>query len=261
LILHYQPSKLAVQTDRKLLKRVIQNLLANAIRYTESGKVLLGVKRRGNQLQICVLDTGIGIAEQDQQRIFDEFQQGAQQNQKGLGLGLAIAKRISTILGHRLAVHSALGHGSCFSVTLPRSTLAIPRVLPVSSPQNSASFTAKTVLLLDNEPQLRAAVTELLRSWQIDVTAVGQPSEALEALQQGLKPDLLLFDYHLDHGATGVEVANQLYAHFSVQAPVIIHSADHSEQIREAALNAGYYFLLKPLKPAALKKLFARLLR
>lgn len=261
LLLHYQPSKLAVQTDRKLLKRVIQNLLANAIRYTETGKVLLGIKRRGEQLQICVLDTGVGIAAHDQQRIFDEFQQGEQQNQKGLGLGLAIAKRISCILGHNLAVQSTPGKGSCFSVTLPLSIQPVAPQLPARTQDTSANFVGKTVLLLDNEPQLRAAVTELLRSWQINVTAVGQPSDALQALQTGLKPDLLLFDYHLDNGATGIEVANQLAAHFAVQAPVIIHSADHSEQIREAALNAGYYFLLKPLKPAALKKLFSRLLR
>ena len=131
----------------------------------------------------------------------------------------------------------------------------------LTAPLTDTRFNAKTVLLLDNEPQLRAAVAELLRSWQINVTAVGQPAEALQALQQGLVPDLLLFDYHLDNGATGVDVAQQLHAHFAVTAPVIIHSADHSEQIRETALNAGYYFLLKPLKAIALKKLFSRLLR
>ncbi|WP_445765931.1 hybrid sensor histidine kinase/response regulator [Rheinheimera sp.] len=261
LLLRYRPSQQVVYTDRKLLKRVIQNLLANAIRYTNSGKVLLGIKRRGSQMQICVIDTGIGIAQQDQQRIFDEFQQGEQQNQKGLGLGLAIAKRISSILGHPLTLSSTVGQGSCFSVSLPLSTLPPVPLTQLTAPLTDTRFNAKTVLLLDNEPQLRAAVAELLRSWQINVTAVGQPAEALQALQQGLVPDLLLFDYHLDNGATGVDVAQQLHAHFAVTAPVIIHSADHSEQIRETALNAGYYFLLKPLKAIALKKLFSRLLR
>lgn len=261
LTLRYVASKLAVTTDRKLLKRVIQNLLANAIRYTATGKVVLGVKRRGANLQICVQDTGIGIAAQDQQRIFEEFQQGEQQDQRGLGLGLAIASRITTILGHPLTLWSVPGKGSCFSVTLP---LAAPVELTTSvaaKPDTLASFTGKAILLLDNEPQLRSAVAELLRSWQIEVIAVGQPSEALQALQQGFKPDALLFDYHLDNNATGVEVAEQLAAHFGVNVPVVIHSADHNEAIREHALNAGYYFLLKPLKPAALKKLFQRLLR
>ena len=261
LTLHYVPSALAVSTDRKLLKRVIQNLLANAIRYTNQGKVLLGVKRRGSMLQICVLDSGIGIAPQDQQRIFDEFQQGEQQNQQGLGLGLAIARRITTILGHRLSLHSVPGQGSCFSVLLPLASAAAIATPVVKTPDISASFGSKRVLLLDNEPQLREAVAELLRSWHIEVTAVSQPAEALAAIAQGLTPDLLLFDYHLDNNATGVEVAAQLQAHFAVTVPIIIHSADHNETIRESALNAGYYFLLKPLKPVALKKLFQRLLR
>ncbi|GAB2918999.1 hybrid sensor histidine kinase/response regulator [Rheinheimera gaetbuli] len=261
LTFRYLPVKLAVMTDRKLLKRVIQNLLANAIRYTEKGKVVLAVKRRVTTLQICVIDTGVGIAAQDQQRIFEEFQQGSQPDQKGLGLGLAIAKRINDILQHRLAVHSVAGEGSCFSITLPVAQLPVSIAQQPVPGAINASFAAKQVLLLDNEPQLRAAVAELLRSWEINVVAVGQPAEALQALQQGLKPDLLLFDYHLDNGATGVDVARQLAEHFAVTAPVIIHSADHNEQIREAALNAGYYFLLKPLKAAALKKLFSRLLR
>ncbi|MCC5450879.1 PAS-domain containing protein [Rheinheimera sp. UJ51] len=255
-------TKLVVNTDRKLLKRVLQNLLANAIRYTPAGKIVLGVKRRGEQLQICVLDTGVGIALADQQRIFEEFQQGSQPDQKGLGLGLAISHRISAILNHTLTVQSVEGRGSCFSLLLPRAHL-VPAPLESTAKISdiSASFAGKTVLLLDNEPQLRTAVAELLRSWQINVMAVGQPTEAVQALQQGFLPDALLFDYHLDNGAIGIDVAKELAARFAITAPVIIHSADHNEQIRETALSADYYFLLKPLKPAALKKLFGRLWR
>jgi signal transduction histidine kinase/Na+/proline symporter len=258
---HYLPSKLAVTTDRKLLKRVVQNLLANAIRYTHSGKIVLAVKRRGTQLDICVFDTGIGIANQDQQRIFEEFQQGEQQDQRGLGLGLAIARRITTILGHSVQLHSAPGRGSCFSIRLPLAHRAPATATSTVNSDSGASFKGKTVLLLDNEPQLRSAVAELLRSWQMNVIAVGQPAEALHATQQGLKPDLLLFDYHLDNNATGVAVACQLAERYKLNVPVIIHSADHNEHIRENAVNAGFYFLLKPLKPVALKKLFQRLLR
>ena len=255
-------SKLTVNTDRKLLKRVLQNLLANAIRYTPSGRVVLGVKRSGGQLRICVLDTGVGIAAADQQRIFEEFQQGSQPDQKGLGLGLAIAHRISTMLEHPLQLQSVEGHGSCFSVAVPLSaasqTAASTALLPN---EVSASFSDKKILLLDNEPQLLKAVQSLLQSWHCEVKAVSQPAEALSALQQGFVPDLCLFDYHLDNNATGIEVATQLSAHLALTAPVIIHSADHDQQIRELALNSGYYFLLKPLKPAALKRLFQRLLK
>ena len=256
-------SKLSVSTDRKLVKRVIQNLLANAVRYTNAGRVVLGVKRAGKHLQIRVIDTGVGIAKADQQRIFEEFQQGSQPDQKGLGLGLAIALRISDILGHTLSVQSVPGKGSCFNLLLPLATtpaLAAVVTMPSSS-EISASFAGKKVLLLDNEAHLLSAVSALLSSWQCHVTAVSQPAEALAAIRQGLKPDLCLFDYHLDNAATGVAVAEQLASHFAINVPVIIHSADHDQNIREQALNSGFYFLLKPLKPAALKKLFSRLLR
>ena len=258
---HYLPSKLAVYTDRKLLKRVIQNLLANAIRYTDHGRIVLGCKRYGKTLEIRVIDTGIGIAAEDQQRIFEEFQQGDSQHHKGLGLGLAIAHRITGMLQHPLTVRSAPERGSCFSIRLAKCALPVTPGKPASNPDIKASFAGKTVLLLDNDEQLLQAVTELLRSWDCQVHPISRPDQALQAIREGLKPDVLLFDYHLDNGATGVMVAEQLSNHFSLQLPVIIHSADHNEQIREHALNAGFHFLLKPLKPLALKRLFQRLLR
>ncbi|MCC5826171.1 ATP-binding protein, partial [Alkalimonas sp.] len=258
---HYLPSKLAVTTDRKLLKRVVQNLLANAIRYTEQGRIVLGCKRYGQELEIRVIDTGIGIAMDDQERIFEEFQQGDNQHQKGLGLGLAIANRITSMLQHPLTLRSTPGHGSCFSIRLPLCSAPQARLQPATKPDIKASFAGKRVLLLDNDEQLLQAVTELLRSWDCQVHPISRPEQALKAIREGLKPDVLLFDYHLDNGATGVMVAEQLSNHFSLQLPVIIHSADHNEQIREHALNAGFHFLLKPLKPMALKRLFQRLLR
>ncbi|CAM5218183.1 ATP-binding protein [Alishewanella longhuensis] len=189
--------------------------MANAIRYTPKGRVVLGVKRRGVMLQLCVLDTGVGIAKADQQRIFEEFQQGSQPDQKGLGLGLAIAHRISTILEHPLTVHSIEGRGSCFSLLLPRvsnDTIAVAPLTtePAISKDISASFTGKKVLLLDNEPQLLHAVTTLLQSWHCQVASVQDPAAVLAALQQGFVPDICLFDYHLDNGATGIEVATNL---------------------------------------------------
>lgn len=125
----------------------------------------------------------------------------------------------------------------------------------------SASFAGKKVLLLDNEPQLLHAVTALLQSWHCEVQALQQPAAVLQVMQQGFIPDICLFDYHLDHGATGIEVAAQLAALYALNVPVIINSADHDQQIRELALSSGFYFLLKPLKPAALKRLFQRLLQ
>ena len=255
----YKPTRLGTLSDAKLLKRVVQNLLANALRYTPEGKIVLGVKRRGAALWICICDTGIGISASDQQKIFDEFQQGTQADQKGLGIGLAISQRICSLLGHQIGFHSVPGKGSCFYVQVPlvRATARTTPQLRASQPSH---FGGQRILLMDNEAVLLQAVSQLLQSWQCDVRAVSSPGEALNALQQGFKPDLMLFDYHLDQGATGVEVAIQLAEHFDLRAPVVINSADQSGEIRQHALNAGFHFMLKPLKEVPLKRLLQRLL-
>lgn len=259
-------SSLTIQSDGRLLKRVMQNFISNAIRYTPQGKILLGVRRLKNKngqrfARIEVWDTGPGIDPENQQLIFQEFQQGPQADQKGLGIGLAISQRISQLLHHPLSLYSVPGKGSCFAVTVPLAETTV--LLPAASvlPELTGNFAGKKILLLDNEAQLLGAVAELLRSWHCEVMAVATPFAAMNALQQGFQPDLLLFDYHLDQGATGVEVASQLQQHFAVQAPVVIHSADQQQQTRDAAQNAGFHFMLKPLKAASLKRLLQRLLK
>lgn len=261
----YRPSRLWVDTDSRLLRRVVQNLVANALRYTPQGKILLGCRRCHWQgqpgVRIEAWDTGIGISPDEQQRIFQEFQQGKEANNQGLGIGLAISQRISDLLQHPLTLKSEPGKGSCFAVTLPvcaSGTTAVPALQPR---EQSVSFRGKTILLLDNDPQLSSAVAALLRSWDCQVLVAQQPSQALHWLSEGHPVDLLLFDYHLDQGATGVEVAMQLQQHYALQVPVLIHSADQQQQTRDHALNNGFHFMLKPLKPANLKRLLQRLLR
>lgn len=258
LAFHYQPSKLGTFSDKKLLKRVLQNLLSNAIRYTHSGKILLGVKRHQGRLRLMVGDTGVGIASDEQERIFEEFRQGKQADQKGLGIGLALSRKISLLLGHPLGFKSIEGAGSLFYIDLPSRLVSAQKKSLVKS--TKASFLHKKVLLMDNDAVLLHAVDALLKSWQITVCAVATPADALQAIQRGFAPDLVLFDYHLDHGSTGAAVATELHQHFNVQAPVVIHSADQSPNIRQAVLEAGFHFMLKPLKEAALKRLFQRLL-
>jgi len=128
-------------------------------------------------------------------------------------------------------------------------------------PETFAGFPGKTILLLDNDPQLSTAVSALLRSWHCQVLVANEPAQALHWVQQTGRIDLLLFDYHLDNGVTGVAVAEQLAGHFSLPGPVLIYSADQQQSTRDHALNAGFHFMLKPLKPANLKRLFQRLLR
>jgi len=165
------------------------------------------------------------------------------------------------LLEHPLTLKSTLGVGSCFAVQLPLTTEQTNTPQSARLAEPGVNFAGKRILLLDNEPQLLAAVAELLRSWQCEVLAISQPNEAIALLQQGPLPDLLLFDYHLDQGATGVEVASQLQQHFGVQCPVVIHSADQQQQTRDHALNTGFHFMLKPLKAPTLKRLLQRLLR
>lgn len=261
----YRPSRLWVDTDSRLLRRVVQNLVANALRYTPNGKILLGCRRTqlhgAPALRIEVWDTGIGISPDEQQRIFLEFQQGKQADNQGLGIGLAISQRISDLLQHPLTLRSEPGKGSCFAVTLPLCTAAATAAPVLAPREQQVSFSGKTILLLDNDPQLSGAVAALLRSWDCQVLVAQQPAQALHWLSTGHQVDLLLFDYHLDQGATGVEVAMQLQQHYALQVPVLIHSADQQQQTRDHALNNGFHFMLKPLKPANLRRLLQRLLR
>lgn len=265
LTLRYRPCPLSINTDARLLKRLVQNLLSNAIRYTEQGSILVGWRKRTDaqgvtQLRFEVWDSGIGIAEDEQQRIFQEFQQGRRGDQHGLGIGLAISKRISELLAHPLQLKSQLGRGSCFSVTLPLVAAVSAPSSVQPPPDKDSGFAGYTVLLLDNDAQLRQAVAELLRSWACDVLIAATPGEALHYVQQQAHIDLFLFDYHLDQGATGVQVAQQLQQHWASQVPVIIHSADQQQLTRDDALNHGFHFMLKPLKAATLKRTLLRLL-
>lgn len=265
LRLRYRPCTWSVDTDPRLLKRLLQNLLSNAIRYTPRGRLLVGWRKRTRAdgqcwLRLEVWDTGVGIAADEQQHIFQEFQQGRRGDQHGLGIGLAISQRISELLDHPLQLWSEEGRGSCFAVSLPLAHRQRDFVAASTLGDHPQQLAGKRILLLDNDPQLRQAVAELLRSWQCEVYAAASPGEALQHVQQHAALDLMLFDYHLDQGATGVQVALQLQQHWGCQAPVIIHSADQQQATREDALNNGYHFMLKPLKAATLKRTLQRLL-
>lgn len=265
LQLRYRPCALTVDTDPRLLKRLVQNFISNAIRYTPTGTLLIGWRKRrspdgSDWIRLEVWDSGVGIAADEQQSIFQEFHQGRAADHQGLGIGLAISQRISELLAHPLRVWSEQGRGSCFAVSLPLAAQPTARA-PVVLPQEQAKqLQGKRILLLDNDAQLRLAVAQLLRSWQCQVVVAATPGEALAELQQSEPVDLWLFDYHLDHGATGVQVALQLQQHWANPVPVIIHSADQHQATRDDALNNGYHFMLKPLKAATLKRTLLRLL-
>lgn len=263
---------LAVRSDAHLLRRVLQNFLTNALRYARGGQVLLGCRRvsMGSgqpQLRIEVWDSGVGIAETNIERIFDEFERLDNQPsklEKGVGLGLAIVRRISKVLDHPVDVKSRPGHGSVFSITVP---LGQPGELQPTHQaavqprgrQRKQPLEGLTVLCVDNDDDVLNAMNTVLTGWGCQVIAVASGAEVERAfVEQSLMPDLMLVDYHLDNDETGVEVMNKVQAHFDWRVPGVLITADLSDAIRQEAEASGYQELRKPVNPGALRSLVYR---
>ena len=255
LRLEVVPCRAWVRTDPKLLRRVLQNFLANAVRYTARGRILLGCRRRGGRLSVQVWDTGPGIDIAHQRLIFEEFRR-LDRGGQGLGLGLAIAERVARLLGHPLELRSQPGQGAMFGLSLPLTTAAArPAVAP---PAQAVPAARGCVLVVDNDPEVLRGMQALLEGWQCEVLAARDAAEAL-ALVAARTPDLLLLDFHLDGGQTGLELREQLSQGLP-DRPCAIITADHGQDVREAVLAAGCTLLHKPLKPLALKSVMARML-
>ncbi|MEZ5439346.1 MAG: PAS-domain containing protein [Lysobacteraceae bacterium] len=254
LELRCQMTRAWARSDPQLLRRVLQNFLANAVRYTESGRIVLGLRRQGGHLAIHVLDTGPGIAESDQRLIFEEFRR-LDRGGQGLGLGLAIAERIARLLEHPLGLRSRLGRGTAFTIGIPR---AQPGARVAAVPEAEPAAPTSRVLVLDNDPEVLRAMQALLSGWQVDVVVASRVADALQAVN-ARRPDLLLLDYRLDGGESGLDLRDQLAAR-GIDIPWILVTADHGEDVRRAVAERGGMLLHKPLKPLALKSAMARLL-
>ena len=256
------PCSLSVRSDRALLQSVLQNLMSNAVRYTRSGRVLIGCRRRGAELAIEVWDTGCGIPENKRDQIFEEFcrlRSGTSQPDRGLGLGLAITDRIIRLLGHRLELRSAPGRGSVFRVFVPQAD----GVSEVAAPRARAAgggLTGLHVLCIDNEPQVQAALEALLTRWGCRARTASDGAAALD-LFPSTAPDVVLLDHHLDHGETGLDVLDRLAARWGVRPPAILITADRGSAVQTAAEAAGVPILNKPVQPATLRALLVQMTR
>ena len=255
------PSSLAVVSDRRLLRRLLQNLISNAVKYTITGTVLIGCRRRGRQVSIEVLDTGIGIPASKRREIFDEFRrldEGAREA-RGLGLGLSIVERIARVLDLPVKVESRPGRGSTFRVEVPLSSIALPpRPAVAARPPPGIGLDGLVVACLDNEPRILDGMVALLTGWGCRVVAGGGRAELEAALDAaGLKPEVALVDYHLD-GDDGLSAVAALRARFGAGLPAVLITADRSPAVRAAAGEHGVTILTKPLKPAALRALLAQ---
>ena len=254
LVLRVVDCRLAVRSDPHLLRRILQNLLSNALRYTPEGRILLGCRRCGDGLRIEVWDTGVGIAAEDQTRIFDEFQRLTPGSEKGLGLGLAIVDRVSRLLDHPVDVRSRPGHGSCFAVTVP---LARGPGRPLQrNPATAAPAAAErplTILCLDNDATILEGLTALLGGWGHRVLVAANTAEAMAAATAS-PPDVVLLDYHLDSGRSGLDFLDDLRQKSGRAVRALVVTGDRSEAVRKEARARGCEILSKPVKPAALRR-------
>lgn len=253
---HCLPTRAWVHSDPQLLRRVLQNFLANAVRYTDTGRVVIGTRRAGpGLLRVEVRDSGPGIPVAEQSIIFEEFRRGEDASGQGLGVGLAIADRIARLLHAPLTLRSAMGRGTVFAVTLPR--VAAP-VGNLSESSGKPGLAGKTVLAVDNDPLALSALAQVLEGWGCRVLVAAGQAQAEAVLSQRLA-DLWLFDYHLDGNDTGVLLMQRLSQGFGAR-PCLILTADQTEAVRRAVHEAELSLLPKPVRPLALKSMLDRLL-
>jgi signal transduction histidine kinase len=258
---------LAVSSDPLMLKRILQNLLANALHYTRTGGILLAARPRGDAVRIEVWDTGSGIPLAEQERIFEEFQRGSASSgahRGGFGLGLSIVSRMAQTLDHPIELCSRPGNGTRFAITATRTEPPEPPSPPSRQPQrlpDSIGLGATRVLVIDNDPHVLTAMQSLLGKWSCDVRAVRDLVELDALIAAGdFVPSIVLADYHLDNGELGTEAVQRLRRVFAARLPAIVITADHAAELAASLTRAGCEVLCKPVRPAELRALMLHLL-
>jgi Na+/proline symporter/signal transduction histidine kinase/ActR/RegA family two-component response regulator len=258
LTLRVRRSGLVVRSDRRLLRRALQNFVGNALRYTERGGVLIGVRRREAHALVQVWDSGPGIPPQHMPHIFEEFRRfepPSPWNERGLGLGLAICQRVSSLLGHPLGVRSRLGRGSVFSIRVPVGSPVDAHAAPEITPHDRGLEHTR-VLCLDNDREILEGMRSLLSRWGVGVQAAETVQSALE-LARDAPADVFLVDYHLPESMNGLDAIDALRTTCGREIPAALVTADGSDALLRAARDQGCTVLTKPLKPAALRAFLA----
>jgi CheY-like chemotaxis protein len=254
------PSDLAVCSDKRMLEEMIRNLLSNAIRYTDRGKILLGCRRVGARIRIEVWDTGIGIPGDQLPHIFEEYYCDAERG--GFGLGLAIVRRLGEMLGHRVDVRSTPGKGTAFSIEVPRGRARVEVAeSAVTSDVDGETFRG-TVLVIEDETSVRSALKQVLTSRGIGVIGVATVSDAAALIKQkDFCPDIVLCDYNLPGPINGVECVTSLRAALPWKLPAIVMTGDTRSKTMEAVAAHGMSILVKPFLANELIQLLNRLHR
>src|SRR5256884_1729572 len=261
LDLTFVPCSLPAESDRLLLRRLLQNFISNAIKSTPRGRVLVGCRRRGTSLQIGVYDTGVGIPVMKRGEIFKEFhrlEQGAR-IARGLGLGLSIVERLARVLNHGIALDANSSGGSFFSVTVPiAKTITFTAAVTSATPPFTTPISGGLIVCIENDPAILDGMRTLLTAWGAKVIAVADPEAAIEAIEAaGGQVTGLLVDYHLDRG-NGVAAIRDIRRRFGESIPAILITADRSPHVRAAAREEQIAVLNKPVKPASLRALIGQ---
>ncbi|MGH8170047.1 MAG: hybrid sensor histidine kinase/response regulator [Steroidobacteraceae bacterium] len=256
-----------VHSDEALLRRILQNFLSNAVRYSRRGRILMGCRRAGAMLRIEVWDSGPGIPSEHHRRIFLEFQRlggGGESAERGAGLGLAIVERIAKRLEHRVGLRSWVGRGSVFSIAVPLAAAAAaservlpappePQGAPILAHDRSLPLKGSRIWSVEDDPRVRESLHALLKGWGCEVVLAASGEEALRAADQGAgAPDLLLLDYRLPDGR-GPELVPELFRRWGSEVPVIVISAERDAAVREKVQASGWVFLAKPVNPSRLR--------
>jgi signal transduction histidine kinase len=262
--LRVRPCQALVQSDAAMLERMLRNLISNALRYTSKGRVLVVARHRGAKLRIEVYDTGSGIPANKLDDIFQEFYQlgnPERDRRQGLGLGLAIVRRVAALLGHDITVRSRLGHGSCFAISLPLARKS-PQQAPLPAPTPPGlELKDRRVLVLDDDSAILAAMEGLLKCWGCQVSTATSLEEArVKIVASATAPELLIVDYRLRGQASGLNAAAALQAVLDHRVPVLVITADTApDRLREAQAS-GYPLLHKPVQPAKLRSIMRHLI-
>jgi signal transduction histidine kinase/CheY-like chemotaxis protein len=241
----------SVMSDPALLERMLKNLVTNAIRYTERGKIVIGCRHAGGRLRLDVVDSGIGIALEEQERIFDEYYQLGGKSAQGLGLGLPIVKSLGELLGHKVSVRSEPGRGSVFSIEIERAPAVRAESLP--RPAAAAPLGRLKVVLVDDDVEIRESVRLLIEGWgcrYICGATLGEIEEQLRA--HGLRPDAVIVDYRLAGAMSGIEVVERLRAAFGARLPALIITGTANPSFLQTRAP-GIPFAIKPVAPGKLR--------
>lgn len=258
--LNIAETRLWVRSDLRLLRRILQNFLSNAMRYTQEGSVTLSFETVGPNVRISVADTGPGIAPADREVIFEEFRRlDKDRKLSGTGLGLAIVRRAAAVLGHKVELHSELGQGSVFSILVQ---ICEPETLPPTRPIAGADPLARAtirILIIDNEDAILSGMEAVLSNWNYDVVTARDAAAAMMHLDKGI--DIIIADYHLDANASGDDVISALRTRAGRAIPALIITADRTDDLQTKLAALDFPLLRKPVKPARLRALLRTMIQ